>query len=83
MWPYNSIWVYTVGYTIFIVSSALCSVPFSGLIVDITVDHQRGLVSAVMGSLQLLGSLVGAGAGLVFDYLGTGGTYGLMSAVLV
>ncbi|KAJ3406947.1 hypothetical protein CcCBS67573_g03197 [Chytriomyces confervae] len=73
---------YGVGYCAMTLSAIICSVPFNGLIADITPPEQKGTMSAIMGSMSLAGSLAGAVVGVFVETLGIVGIYIVLVAIL-
>ncbi|KAJ3102229.1 hypothetical protein HDU96_009711 [Phlyctochytrium bullatum] len=88
---------YTVGYLVMTISTVVASVPFNGLLADVTPPDQKGAVSAIMGFLNLSGYLCGAIIGTVAGSAGasgaeahahsprfdTSGLYAVMSALVL
>ena len=68
---HDALWVYTLGYLGVTLSSILSSVPFNGFIADVTPEHQKGTVSAIMGAMNLMGFLAAADLGVFIENLGT------------
>jgi MFS family permease len=77
------LWLYTIVYLFLTVSSIFSSVPFNGLIADVTPEVQKSKMSAIMGSMNLAGYLVGALIGVFYDALGDFLTYGIMVIILL
>ena len=83
LWPFDAIWVYTLGYLGLTISSILSSVPFNGFVADVTPLTQKGTVSAIMGSMNLAGYLAAAIVGAFVEDLGYPYVYLLMSLILI
>ena len=60
----NSLFGYTMAYLSLNIFSIICSIPFNGLVADITPREQNGHVSSVMGAMNLFGYLTGAILGI-------------------
>jgi MFS family permease len=75
--------MYVVFYAMVMACYALVSVPYNGLIADLTPPLQRGFSSGVMGAMTLAGNITGAAIGLFFFRLGVVGIYSLVSFVFV
>ncbi|KAJ3081180.1 hypothetical protein HDU99_006376, partial [Rhizoclosmatium hyalinum] len=73
---------YGFGYICMTLSAIIASVPFNGLIADVSPPAQKGRISAVMGSLALAGNLAGAISGVFIETLGITGMYGLLIGIL-
>lgn len=74
---------YVLFYSIVMACYALVSVPYNGLIADLTPPLQRGLSSGVMGAMTLAGNITGAAIGLFFFRLGVVGIYSLVCCLFV
>ncbi|KAH9246667.1 hypothetical protein BASA81_015761, partial [Batrachochytrium salamandrivorans] len=61
LWGSEPLWAYTIGYLIMNIFGVICSIPFNGLVADITPMDQNGPVSAALGAANLAGYLIGAG----------------------
>ncbi|XP_028409091.1 uncharacterized protein LOC114531677 [Dendronephthya gigantea] len=75
--------MYVVFYTMVMACYALVSVPYNGLIADLTPPQQRGFSSGVMGAMTLAGNITGAAIGLFFFRLGVVGIYSLVCFIFV
>jgi Na+/melibiose symporter-like transporter len=83
LWGFDPLWVYTLAYLGLTVSSIICSVPFNGLLADLTPTSQKGRVSAIMGAMNLTGFLVGALLGTLYEIIGPAYCYLIMSGILI
>ena len=79
----GSIVMYVIFYTMVMACYAVVSVPYNGLIADLTPPLQRGFSSGVMGAMTLAGNIAGAAIGLFFFRLGVVGIYTLVCFVFV
>ena len=73
--------MYVIFYTMVMACYAVVSVPYNGLIADLTPPLQRGFSSGVMGAMTLAGNIAGAAIGLFFFRLGVVGIYTLVCFV--
>ncbi|KAJ3278982.1 hypothetical protein HK104_001866 [Borealophlyctis nickersoniae] len=78
LWETDPLWLYTIGFAFLTTSTVLASVPFNGLVADITPHDQKARVSAIMGAMNLFGYLLGALIGITADTVGTVGLYAFM-----
>ncbi|KAJ3338034.1 hypothetical protein HDU91_001328, partial [Kappamyces sp. JEL0680] len=81
--PTDSLADYTIAYLFLNFSSVVCSIPFNGLVADVTPLEQNGHVSSIMGALNLLGYLVGALVGIGAADIPLYTLYFLMSSVFI
>ncbi|KAJ3219776.1 hypothetical protein HDU67_009588 [Dinochytrium kinnereticum] len=85
----STLTMYTVGYLLMTCSTVVASVPFNGLLADVTPPEQKGAVSAIMGFLNLSGYLMGAIIGMFGgtpnpgSHLDTSGLYAIMSSLVL
>ncbi|KAI9199400.1 major facilitator superfamily domain-containing protein [Polychytrium aggregatum] len=79
----SSLTTYIGGYLLVTVGGVLASVPMNGLISDLSAPDQKGSVSAVMGTFNMVGYLAAAVVGIFSDTLGTRGMYIIMSSALM
>ncbi|KAJ3040675.1 hypothetical protein HDV00_010568 [Rhizophlyctis rosea] len=77
------LWVYAVGYALLTASTVVASVPFNGLVADVTPGEQKGRVSSILGSMNLLGYLLGAVTGVFADTIGLQAVYAIMICVVL
>ena len=77
------LWIYTIAYLLLTISSIFSSVPFNGLIADVTAEVEKSKMSAIMGSMNLAGYLIGAILGAFYENLGDHIIYGIMSIILL
>lgn len=78
-----SLSVYTLVYLLLNLSSILCSIPFNGLVADITHYSQNSQVSSIMGAMNLFGYLFGAIVGTLFSSIPLYALYFVISLVFV
>ncbi|KAJ3408144.1 hypothetical protein HDV05_005132 [Chytridiales sp. JEL 0842] len=76
-----SLHTYALVYLILTTSSVVASVPFNGLLGDVTHPDQKGGVSAIMGFCMLGGYLLGAVVGAVVDI--SGGPNGITKLYII
>lgn len=79
----GSLVMYIIFYVMVMACYALVSVPYNGLIADVTPPLQRGFSSGVMGAMTLGGNITGAAIGLFYFRLGVVGIYSLLCFVFV
>ncbi|KAJ3096501.1 hypothetical protein HDU97_005860 [Phlyctochytrium planicorne] len=84
----SSLTNYTLGYLLMTSSTVIASVPFNGLLADVTPPDQKGAVSAIMGFLNLSGYLAGAIIGMLVGTssgtsLDPSGLYAIMSGIVL
>ncbi|KAJ3150457.1 hypothetical protein HDU86_006630 [Geranomyces michiganensis] len=82
LWPTISLAQYVVSYALLTASTVVASVPFNGLIADVTPHEQKAQVSAAMGGMNLLGYLTGAVVGIFAEDMGTVPLYVLVCTAL-
>ncbi|TPX64233.1 hypothetical protein SpCBS45565_g06057 [Spizellomyces sp. 'palustris'] len=82
LWPTNTLWFYVLAYASLTASTVIASVPFNGLIADVTPPEQKGRVSAIMGGMNLGGYLGGALVGIFAETLGLVPLYMIMTTIL-
>lgn len=70
--------MYIIFYIMVMGGYALVSVPYNGLIADLTPPLQRGFSSGMMGAMTLAGNITGAAIGLFYFHLGVVGLYSLV-----
>ncbi|KAH6561316.1 hypothetical protein BASA50_003594 [Batrachochytrium salamandrivorans] len=83
LWGSEPLWAYTIGYLIMNIFGVICSIPFNGLVADITPMDQNGPVSAALGAANLAGYLIGAGMGICVQALTEAQLYGVMTLLAV
>eukprot|EP00842_Homolaphlyctis_polyrhiza_P001128 jgi/Hompol1/2015/HPOL_001212-RA len=83
MWSNESLAAYSVGYNGMCIASIVCSVPFNGLIADITPAQQNGRMSSVMGAVNLSAYLVGSTIGIFVQSLTETQLYLVMSSIFI
>ncbi|KAJ3166881.1 hypothetical protein HDU88_002967 [Geranomyces variabilis] len=71
LWPSISLGQYVISYALLTASTVVSSVPFNGLIADVTPPEQKAQVSSIMGGMNLLGYLTGAVVGIFAEDMGT------------
>lgn len=79
----GSLVMYIIFYVMVMACYALVSVPYNGLIADVTPPLQRGFSSGVMGAMTLAGNITGAAIGLFYFRLGVVGIYSLLCLIFV
>lgn len=79
----GSLVMYIIFYIMVMACYALVSVPYNGLIADLTPPLQRGFSSGVMGAMTLAGNITGAAIGLFFFHLGVVGIYSLVCVLFI
>ncbi|KAI9017403.1 major facilitator superfamily domain-containing protein [Gaertneriomyces semiglobifer] len=82
LWPTDALWVYVIAYACLTAATIVASVPFNGLVADITPAEQKARVSAIMGGANLSGYLFGAIIGIFADTLGNVKLYMLMITIV-
>ncbi|KAL2915967.1 hypothetical protein HK105_204391 [Polyrhizophydium stewartii] len=81
LWSSEPLWVYMLVYVPINVASAVSSVPYNGLIADVTPPEQNGRMSAVLGAANLAGYLVGTATGIFVQSLTETEVYAIMAAI--
>lgn len=79
----GSLVMYIIFYVMVMACYALVSVPYNGLIADVTPPLQRGFSSGVMGAMTLAGNITGAAVGLFYFRLGVVGIYSLLCIIFL
>ena len=79
----SSLFGYTIAYLFLNLFAICCSIPFNGLVADMTVPEQNGQVSAIMGAINLFGYLVAAITGVFCADLSLPILYSGMSAAFI
>jgi MFS family permease len=83
MSPKISLFRYTIAYLILNFSAIVCSIPFNGLVADMTSQEQNGIVSSTMGAFNLFGYLIGAFFGVAASSVTLWFLYMVMSAIFI
>jgi Na+/melibiose symporter-like transporter len=83
----SSLYTYSLVYLVLTSLSVVASVPFNGLLADVTHPEQKGVVSSIMGFCTLAGNLAGAILGAIMGAEGATGIvrlyYVMVTAVLI
>jgi MFS family permease len=79
----RSLFGYTIAYLCLNLAAICCSIPFNGLVADMTVTEQNGQVSTVMGALNLFGYLFAAITGVFCSDLPISILYSGMGVVFI
>ncbi|XP_073234695.1 uncharacterized protein [Porites lutea] len=77
----GNIGLYIAFYLCVMACYSIMSVPYNGLIADLTPSFQRGFSSGVMGAMTLVGNVTGALIGFFFPKIGIVGTYSLVAVL--
>ena len=75
--------IYSFIYLTLNLSSILCSIPFNGLIADLTHSSQNAYVSSIMGAMNLFGYLFGAIVGTAYSSISIYTLYSIISFVFL
>ena len=77
-------WVYVLGFVLVQFGNNYATAPYSALIPQLVPPEQRGRYSGAMGTLQALGQLLGAAAGIAIgSHYGVGLPFVLMGVLLL
>lgn len=77
----GNIGLYIAFYLCVMACYSIMSVPYNGLIADLTPPFQRGFSSGVMGAMTLVGNVTGAILGFFFPKIGVVATYSSVSVL--
>ncbi|KAJ8327617.1 hypothetical protein QVD99_003660 [Batrachochytrium dendrobatidis] len=83
LWGSEPLWAYTLGYLVANIFAVVASVPYNGLLADVTPKAQNGAVSAATGAANLGGYLVGAGLGICVQSQSELQIYGIITAIFI